>query len=217
MMTLQFNFHNSDCYSGYIESQVSDGRSCVSMSCAAPHCKLHVAASVVRALCPGYTTESYMKYLTRNFIERSSYMTWCPAPGCECVAMGSGVTDITCSCYTAFCKNCGQESHQPNSCTDITKWEEKNKSESGNAHWILVNTKSCPGCSSRIEKNQGCNHMTCSNCRYEFCWICMENWADHGGSFFNCHKLKTNSETDPKLQSAKIVLDRFIAYTYAYA
>jgi ariadne-1 len=178
------------------------------MCCAAPKCNLKIAAGVVRALCPDRTVESYIKYLTRNFIERSSYMTWCPAAGCEFVAMGSGVQDITCTCLTSFCKDCGRESHRPNSCIDIVKWDEKNQSEAENSNWILVNTKPCPGCSSRIEKNQGCNHMTCSHCRHEFCWICMEKWSTHGGSYFNCHKLKTNPETDESLATAKVILDR---------
>ena len=41
------------------------------------------------------------------------------------------------------------------------------------ANWILANTKKCPMCNSRIEKNQGCNHMNCKICKHEFCWICM--------------------------------------------
>jgi len=35
-----------------------------------------------------------------------------------------------------------------------------------------------------IEKNDGCNHMTCSRCGQHFCWICKKtldknNYRDH--------------------------------------
>lgn len=42
-----------------------------------------------------------------------------------------------------------------------------------------------------IEKNQGCMHMTCSQCRHEFCWLCQGPWAEHGertGGFYNCNR-----------------------------
>lgn len=40
--------------------------------------------------------------------------------------------------------------------------------------------KECPVCSSRIIKmNDGsCNHMTCSICETEFCWLCMKEISD---------------------------------------
>ncbi|XP_034736904.1 E3 ubiquitin-protein ligase RNF14-like [Etheostoma cragini] len=40
-------------------------------------------------------------------------------------------------------------------------------------HWMESNSKYCPQCFCRIEKNRGCNMMTCSNCRQLFCWICL--------------------------------------------
>ena len=46
------------------------------------------------------------------------------------------------------------------------RWMVKNSAESENLNWILAHTKQCPKCKRPIEKNQGCMHMTCSQCRY---------------------------------------------------
>ncbi|XP_077440307.1 E3 ubiquitin-protein ligase RNF14-like [Vanacampus margaritifer] len=40
-------------------------------------------------------------------------------------------------------------------------------------HWIEFNSKNCPHCFCSIEKNFGCNMMTCSQCRQLFCWNCL--------------------------------------------
>ena len=69
----------------------------------------------------------------------------------------------------------------------------KSSSESGNLKWIYLNTKMCPKCRKPIEKNQGCNHMRCNpgGCGYEFCWLCMGDWKEHGnttGGFYKCNK-----------------------------
>ena len=39
---------------------------------------------------------------------------------------------------------------------------------------ILISqiARECPKCEINIEKNEGCNHMTC-RCNFQFCWICM--------------------------------------------
>ena len=33
-------------------------------------------------------------------------------------------------------------------------------------------SKPCPSCQVRIEKNGGCQHMTCRACSMHFCWVC---------------------------------------------
>jgi len=71
----------------------------------------------------------------------------------------------------------GEEAHDPASCTQLAEWALKCVNESETANWILANTRKCPACNARIEKNQGCNHMTCRMCKHDFCWICMgELW-----------------------------------------
>jgi len=33
--------------------------------------------------------------------------------------------------------------------------------------------KKCPKCKILIEKNGGCNHMTCPKCEVHICWRCV--------------------------------------------
>merc|ERR1712038_609221 len=102
-------------------------------------------------------------------------------------------------------------------CKDLTSWNEKCRNESETANWILANTKPCPKCRSRIEKNQGCNHMTCQQCKYEFCWICGGDWKDHGsntGGYYNCNKFEDKNDTEDQSDAAKAKreLDRYLHY-----
>merc|ERR1711860_137950 len=38
--------------------------------------------------------------------------------------------------------------------------------------YLTDNTRDCPHCSAPIEKNDGCNKMTCWRCNTNFCWLC---------------------------------------------
>lgn len=51
-------------------------------------------------------------------------------------------------------------------------WMEDHAKE--NIEWLKENTKNCPRCEFRVEKNGGCNHMKCAKCGCHYCFLCLE-------------------------------------------
>jgi len=81
-----------------------------------------------------------------------------------------------------------------------TKIEEKE--DTLTTEWIQKNSKPCPRCLINIEKVHGCMHMTCRSCNFEFCWICMGDWAEHNEGSWKCNKEK---------RSTVVVLKKFFS------
>jgi len=40
-------------------------------------------------------------------------------------------------------------------------WDNKIQGDSENKNWMTANTKPCPKCGNPVEKNGGCNHVSC--------------------------------------------------------
>lgn len=58
-----------------------------------------------------------------------------------------------------------------------------------NCFWLLINFKFCVNCKFLIQKNEGCNYMQCVKCKYDFCWICFEEWKKYSffiGGYYRC-------------------------------
>lgn len=80
------------CYREYLKSQVNDGPSCITATCPEYKCCQAITSSVFEAMLDGEFLAKYKMYLTRNFIDSSKNMKYCPSPDCNKVAIGSGVT-----------------------------------------------------------------------------------------------------------------------------
>ncbi|EOA29105.1 hypothetical protein CARUB_v10025372mg, partial [Capsella rubella] len=208
------------CWAGYITTKIESGPGCLRIKCPEPSCSAAVGQDLIVKVSKVEDKEKYYRYLLRSYVEENvGRIKWCPSPGCECaIDYGDGGTgssetssyDITCLCSQSFCWNCSElDAHSPVDCETVLKWTSKNEDESGNRDWIVANSKPCPKCNRPIEKNDGCNHMTCSSpCKHQFCWICLKPYKDH----LACNRFVHDQTEDTR----KSIQNEIVRYTHYY-
>lgn len=219
------------CWQGYVHASIENGPSCLDLRCPDPPCKAVVPTSLILSVADSDHRKHYEEFSLRSFVDDNKKIAWCTAPGCtnaaEALVERTGQPlDVDCTCGNSFCFNCSEEAHRPVDCTTVRNWMVKNSAESENMTWILANTKPCPKCNRPIEKNQGCMHMTCSQCRHEFCWLCLGAWYEHGertGGYYNCNTYKKKKdrgeidEAEEQRAHARASLERYMHYWQRWA
>jgi ariadne-1 len=224
------HFFCGECWKQYLEAKLEDILTCITSTCPLVGCNIVVPETKIRKYLSKEKLIEYQKVIFKNFTDYNVDMKWCPTPDCGiCIRSVSHFgKEITCECKYVFCFKCGKEGHRPLQCEIVQAWNIKNNSESENVKWLQANTKQCPGCHKFIEKNQGCNHMTCrkeaGGCGFEFCWICMGEWKPHGGSYYQCNKFDSeklkssqNNQKQIKFQLEKYIwhFDRYMNHEKA--
>jgi hypothetical protein len=99
---------------------------------------------------------------------------YCARPSCSqpLTLTTDSRQNITCSaCSSQTCKTCTRLAHDGSCQLDET-------TELVLSALNYGTFKRCPQCNEMIELTEGCNHMTCVTCRYEFCWLCSRRWFD---------------------------------------
>jgi len=221
-----------NCWSDYVVSNIKSGKQCINLQCPYYKCNVVVSPEYVVKFIPQNMTDlqyRYQRFTLESYIESDVWLSFCPAPNCHFVIeVDPGlVIDIECKCGAFSCSKCKLlHSHRPCPCGMANEWIMKNTSDSGNVEWIIAKTKKCPKCHVHIEKNQGCNHMKCSNCKHEFCWLCKGEWAQHGGAtggYYKCNiyeqqKLQNGFMDDEEKQqeTALSELERYSFYLQRY-
>lgn len=212
-----------DCWNGHLEAKINiEGTKFI--SCPAEKCLILVdELTVTRILRDKATLAKYQYLVAKSFVSGNRHVKWCPKPGCE-NAVRLGVVEakpVNCQCGHSFCFGCLEPAHLPLKCEMLLAWLKKCNDDSETSNWIAAHTKLCPKCKSVIEKNGGCNHMTCRNsgCRYEFCWICLGEWSPHGSSWFNCGRFDDQSAVDARdaQKKQRESLERYLFYYNRYA
>jgi len=216
-----------DCYRQYLGTKIQDEGEAARIRCPGEGCTRIVDSKSLDLLVTADLQDRYHTLLTRTYVDDKENLKWCPAPDCkyavECGVKSKDLAKIVptvhCDCGHDFCFGCTLTNHQPAPCSLVKKWVKKCEDDSETANWISANTKECPNCNSTIEKNGGCNHMTCRKCRNEFCWMCMGKWSEHGTSWYNCNRFEEKSGSEARDAQAKSrqSLERYLHYYNRFA
>ena len=152
----EIHFFCKSCFHSYVTVTVESGP-IGSVCCPLPDCK---------SLFSVYDTKSNLSLWDALMIDhretnrdrRVALAAECVLH-CECGAVAIitkediGNGRIQCpGCHKRYCCKCGNDDHGDTLCPPPAE----------TLQWLDKNSKECPNCKNRIEKNGGCDHMTCN-------------------------------------------------------
>ena len=178
-----------DCLQFYTKIEIQEGR--VNVKC--PQCVEQLHPNDIQFLISkdknaDNLLKLYEVLMIRRVLAADPDTRWCPGPNCTFAVIAAGCANcprITCQrpgCGHSFCYHCKNQWH-PNQTCDMARIQRGCSAAASMASLHSSSNpevKVCPRCNVLIVKmdDGSCNHMTCSVCGSEFCWLCMKEISD---------------------------------------
>ena len=180
-----------DCWENYLQEKINNAN-VAKISCMQHGCSVVLSEDFIEKILANDETliKKYEKFLERQKLLMSNKnVKFCPIPDCDGYAEKKENKYVKCNFGHDFCFECLKQPHGSKNCDDIidADFEEWKK------HKIV---KRCPKCKIWTEKNEGCNHMTCVECRFQWCWLCQKAYSSTHYSTGTCKGLQFLKEQD---------------------
>ena len=112
----------------------------------------------------------YKKNKLKFFVLSNPDLVFCPIVNCDGYAKkNKSSLKNKCNNNHEFCIRCGEFWHKSGNCPEDEVVDELFRN-----YCQKLRLKECPSCGITTFKRDGCNHITCSYCRQNWCWICEE-------------------------------------------
>jgi len=189
-----------DCMTNYFKEKISTG-AVSSLMCPTFKCETQALPNQVAELVPQEMFQKYESLLLETQLESMTDVISCPRVVCQCPTMIDRETNMgQCpACQLAFCIYCKATYHGVSPCKfksseqraileryNNSTGEEKTflekrygkkqlatmSADLASEDYMASNARQCPHCNAPIEKNEGCNKITCWRCNTHFCWLC---------------------------------------------
>ena len=157
------------------------------LSCLYDKCSSVLSKEIMVNLVKLDLVHKYVQFYSDLKILRSNNFVYCKNKKCGKLILISkdkieGLNEVdfgketvsVCVCGYMVCRFCLKDAHFPANCKQAKDYLDHLRAYEKHEIYDLTNLytsegKNCPTCGNYMEKNQGCNHMTCI-CGAHFCW-----------------------------------------------
>ncbi|CAG8434092.1 5293_t:CDS:2 [Diversispora eburnea] len=170
--------HNNNicnaCVDKHISSKMNDKGDIV-IYCPYDGCGNEFEFNDVKRIVTKKVFERYDTLTLRKTLQNMPEFKWCKNASCGSGQIhfeGDNAPIMTCeACNSKSCYTHDVPWHEDKTCAEYEEYRQG--ADAATTDYLQQKTKACPKCGIKIEKNEGCNHMTCtiSSCKYEFCWL----------------------------------------------
>lgn len=142
--------------------------------CPQPGCRASPEEYEVESLVPREVYEKYLQFTVLAIVQKDPNMCWCPNKACgNAILWDRKQHKVVCpACRLEFCFACGGKVHFGFDCKGSPNDDEMFREWMGTKG---SKVKPCPACRMPVEKNEGCNHITC-RCGHQWCWLCISDY-----------------------------------------
>jgi len=167
------------CFTQYLEHLISESQ-VIKIVCPQDGCMETIEVKYIEQLVSASLFEKYKTRLQSFQDNTNPTQIRCPKPNCLVSNMIDAKKEFTvCQCGVQICNNCRNIWHKDKNCLQAINEELGEFSKTNE-------TRLCMNCKSIVTKMAGCSHMTCSVCKYNWCWVCGRKYLP--GHFVNCPK-----------------------------
>ncbi|XP_070534844.1 E3 ubiquitin-protein ligase RNF217-like isoform X2 [Ptychodera flava] len=166
------------CLQEYCSIQVN--QKIVKVPCPNPQCNAFVSRDEIVFHLDGSNRDKFHRFLLEA--NKEPHTKTCPrcshlfALDKEIFAktkMNPQESKVACpECYLVWCFPCHAPWHEGISCREYKKGDKLLRAWAKERSYGQNNAQRCPKCRVYIQRSSGCDHMTCSRCKTEFCYRC---------------------------------------------
>ena len=145
-------------------------------------CKVPISIPEIRRFLQPQVFQALVEVAFRSYLDQHAQeLKFCTTPDCQQIYRHNPNTRkiLQCpSCFSTICSGCDEEAHEGMTCQERRLHKDPAEQDRLFNEWANEHAKPCPECRRRIEKSEGCNHMTCP-CGTHFCWQCGKSFSEN--------------------------------------